>query len=239
MTRISIAGCFVAAVIATVGGSQRVVHAQAGKTGSIKGNIRLKGKAPGNPVIRMGIDPMCAKLNAGKRPVQETVVASLDGNLANVFVRLEGSFPSSPVPTEPVSIDQQACIYIPRVVGARVGQTLQVRNSDALLHNVHGHSTSSNVFNVAQPIAGTVTKFQLKQEEVMLRIGCDVHRWMNAFVGIVNNPYFATTGVAGTYAIANVPPGAYTIHSWHEQYGVLSQKVRVTAGSTSVVDFSY
>jgi hypothetical protein len=199
----------------------------------------LKGKAVGNPVIRMGIDPMCAKLNAGRRPVQETVVASLDGNLANVFVRLEGSFPSSPVPTEPVSIDQQACIYIPRVVGARVGQTLQVRNSDALLHNVHGHSTGSNVFNVAQPMAGIVTKFQLKQEEVMLRIGCDVHRWMNAFVGIVNHPYFATTGVAGTYAIANVPPGTHTIQTWHEHYGALTQKVRVTAGSTSTVDFTY
>ena len=166
MKRMSGAGCFIAALIFAIAGSQETVtRAQAGKVGTIKGRIGVKGKAPGNPVIRMGIDPMCAKLNAGKRPVQETVVASLDGSLANVFVRLEGSFPSSPVPTEAVSIDQQACIYVPRVVGARVGQTLQVRNSDALLHNVHGHSHRQNVFNVAQPIAGTVTKFQLKQEE--------------------------------------------------------------------------
>ena len=237
MKEIVVAGLLMAA-LATFS-PERVMQAQTPNSGGIKGHIRLKGKAPGNPVIRMGIDPMCAKLNAGKRPVQETVVASLDGSLANVFVRLEGSFPASPVPTEPVSIDQQGCIYIPRVVGARVGQTLQVRNSDALLHNVHGHSTRANVFNVAQPVAGIVTKFPLKQEEIMLRVGCDVHRWMNAFVGIVSHPYFATSGAAGTYAITGVPPGAYSIETWHEQYGVLTQKVRVTAGSTSVIDLAY
>ena len=108
------------------------------KGGAIKGHVRVKGKVPGNPVIRMGMDPMCAKLNAGKRPVQEIVAATADGSLANVFVSLQGSFPASPVPAEPVTIDQRACMYVPRVVGARVGQTLQVRNSDEVLHNVHG-----------------------------------------------------------------------------------------------------
>ena len=62
----------------------------------------------------------------------------------------------------------------------------------------------------------------------MLRVSCDVHRWMTAFVGVVNHPYFATSGVAGTYTIENVPPGTYTIQAWHEQYGVVTQKVAVT-----------
>jgi plastocyanin len=225
--------------LAVAGTAPIGARTQAVKPGTIRGHVRLNGKLPGNPVIRMGMDPMCAKLNAGKRPVQEVVAAGADGSLANVFVKLDGSFPSTPVPATPVTIDQRACIYVPRVVGARVGQTLQVRNSDALLHNVHGLSKGSNVFNVGQPAAGVVTQFQLKQEEIMLRVSCDIHRWMTAFVGVVNHPYFATSDLAGTYVIGNVPPGTYSIQAWHEQYGIRTQKVRVAAGASSTIDFAY
>ena len=227
------------ALLIVVAVDTTVTSAQAIKRGAIRGHIRVNGKLPGNPIIRMGMDPMCATLNAGKRPVQEIVAATADGSLANVFVSLQGSFPPSPVPAEPVTIDQRACVYVPRVVGARVGQTLHVRNSDELLHNVHGVSARGNGFNVSQPKAGIFQRLLLKDEEMMLRVTCDVHRWMTAFVGVVSHPYFATSGVAGTYAIDNVPAGAYTIQAWHERYGVVTQKVRVTAGSTSAVDFAY
>jgi plastocyanin len=216
-----------------------VAAAPAAKRGSIKGHIRLNGTLPGNPIIRMGMDPMCANMNAGKRIVQETVVASADGSLANVFVTLQGSFPASPVPTEPVTIDQRGCVYVPRVVGARVGQMLQVRNSDEVLHNVHALSAGTNGFNIGQPKAGVVQQIRLKEEEVMLRVKCDVHSWMTSFVGVVGHPYFATTGGAGTYVIDNVPAGTYTIQTWHERYGVLTQSVRVTEGSATTIDFSY
>jgi plastocyanin len=222
-----------------LGGNATSAGAQAIKRGAIKGHIRVNGKLPGNPVIRMGMDPMCATLNAGKRPVQEIVAAMADGSLANVFVSLQGSFPASPVPSEPVTIDQRACVYVPRVVGARVGQTLQVRNSDELLHNVHSASAHGNDFNISQPKAGIAHRLSLKSAETMLRITCDVHRWMTAFVGVVSHPYFATTGGAGTYAIDNVPAGTHTIQAWHEHYGVVTQTVRVTAGSTSTADFAY
>src|SRR6516165_4889478 len=119
-----------------------------GNTGTIKGRVHLTGKLPGNPIIRMGMDPMCAKMNAGKRVIQEYVAASLDGSLANVFVRLQGNFPQTPVPSQPVTIDQRSCIYTPRVVGLRVGQTLQFKNSDGFLHNVHGYSGKDNGFNI-------------------------------------------------------------------------------------------
>src|SRR5256885_13412850 len=95
-------------------------------TGTIKGHVRLSGKLPGNPIIRMGMDPMCSKMNAGKRVIQEYVVASLDGSLGNVFVRVKGNVPQTPVPTQPVVLDQKGCVYVPRVVGVRVGQTLQI-----------------------------------------------------------------------------------------------------------------
>lgn len=235
---LALAGCLLGAVVATLA-YPTAGAAQAAAHGTIKGHIRLMGKLPGNPVIRMGMDPMCAKINAGKRVVQQTVVASADGSLANVFVKLQGSFPQTPVPTTPVTIDQRGCVYGPRVVGARVGQMLQVRNSDELLHNVHGLSARSNGFNVSEPKAGMVQQFRLKDEETMLKVKCDVHSWMVAFVGIVSHPYFAVSNDAGTFEIDNVPAGTYTIQAWHEQYGPLTQSVRVRAGAPTRVDFNY
>ena len=189
-----------------IGAGTEASGAQAAARGTIKGHIKLNGQLPGNPVIRMGVDPMCAKINAGKRVIQETVVASLDGSLANAFVYLDGTFPATAVPTEPVTLDQQSCIYRPRVIGLRVGQTLQVKNSDALLHNVHGISVHPDgSFNVGQPLAGMVNKFTLKNEEIMFQLKCDIHRWMIAYIGVVNHPYFAVSDTAGTFEIRNVP----------------------------------
>ena len=226
-------------VTLTMSGPDRVASAQAAARGTIKGHIRLSGEEPGNPVIRMGKDPMCAAINRGKQVVQEAVLASLDGSLANVFVRLQGTLPPTPVPNEPVTIDQRGCVYVPRVMGIRVGQTLQVRNDDELLHNVHSLSVKNNTFNVSEPKAGMVQQFKMKDEEVMLRIKCDVHSWMTTYVGVVSNPYFAVTSKAGTFEIANVPPGAYTIQAWHERYGPVMKTVTVRPGAATTVDFSY
>jgi plastocyanin len=231
------AGVLAAAIAAA--GSVHAGGAQAANRGSIKGHIKLSGNLPGNSVIRMGMDPKCAEINRGKRVVQETVAAAIDGSLANVFVRLQGTFPQTPVPKEPVVIDQRGCIYHPRVLGARVGQTLQVRNSDELLHNVHSLTAKSNAFNISEPKAGMVQQFTMKDEEVMLRIKCDVHSWMTTYIGVVTNPYFAVSNTAGAFEIANVPAGSYTIQTWHERYGPLTQTVRVRAGAATTVDFTY
>ena len=236
---LGLGGCTSVIVTLAITGPGRVAAAQAAGRGSIKGHIRLGGDLPGNPVIRMGKDPMCAAINRGKQVVQETVMASLDGSLANVFVRLQGTFPPIPVPNGPVTLDQRACIYVPRVLGIRVGQTLQVRNSDEILHNVHSLSVKSNTFNVSEPKAGMVQQFKMKDEEVMLRIKCDVHSWMTTYVGVVSNPYFAVTSTAGTFDIANVPPGTYTIQAWHERYGPAMKTVTVRPGAATTVDFTY
>jgi plastocyanin len=208
-------------------------------TGTIKGHVALTGKLPGNPVIRMGMDPKCSQMNSGKRVVQEYVLAALDGSLANVFVRLKGNFPQTPVPSQPVVIDQRGCVYFPRVAGVRVGQTVQIKNSDALLHNLDGLSGKNNGFNVAQPVAGMIYEFKPKDEEVMLHLACDVHRWMNAYLGIVTNPYYAVSTTTGSFQIDKVPPGTYTIEAWHERYGTVSKMVTVKAGAVASVDFSY
>ena len=238
MTRVwltSTAG-FLAAALATT--PHITMSAQSGG-GTIEGHVKLTGTPPPNAPIRMGADPNCLKINAGKRVVQEAVLKAADGGLGNAFVHVQGTFPQSSAPSTSVVIDQQGCVYHPRIQGARVGQTLEVKNSDQTLHNVHAMTTKSNTFNTGQPQAGMVFKFQLKAEEVMLHIKCDVHSWMTGYVGVVSHPYFAVTDATGAFTIANVPAGKHTIQVWQEQYGPLTQTVDVKAGATTTADFSY
>jgi plastocyanin len=208
--------------------------------GTIKGRVRLQAKPRANPLIRMGMDPKCADLNRGQRRAQELVVVGADGGLANAFVKLQGAVAGAPpVPAAPVSLDQRGCIYTPRVLGARVGQTLQIRNSDEVLHNLHSLSPKANTFNVSQPKAGMVYEVKLKDEDAMLRLKCDIHSWMTAFIGVVNHPYFAVSGANGEFEIRDVPAGSHAMRVWHEEYGELTQTVRVAAGATATIDFNY
>jgi plastocyanin len=226
------------AIVAAIAVRAPAPSAQGATSGTIKGRITFTGKEPGNRVIRMGMDPMCAAANSGKRPVNEVYLVGGNNGLGNVFVKLEGSFPATPVPSQPVEIDQVACIYKPRVIGARVGQALRLKNADNLMHNVHSDSAKGNGFNFAEPIKGMQRDITLKDEE-MLRIACDVHRWMTAWVGVVSHPYFAVSDVEGTFTIANVPAGKRTLTAWHEAFGVLTKPVEVKAGQTATVDFVY
>ena len=209
-----------------------------GARGTIRGHVRLMGTPPEHAVIRMRADPMCDHANNGRQVVQETVVTGPDGSLANVFVRLRGSFPPTTVPNDPITIDQRACTYSPRVVGIQVGQVLRVQNSDPGLHNVHGVSSGRDGFNIGQPMAGMSNEVRL-QDEGILRLQCDVHTWMVAYVGVVNHPYFAVTQSAGTFELHDVPVGTYTVEAWHELYGPLTSPVTVEPGGSANVDFTY
>jgi plastocyanin len=217
-----------------------VSHAQgAAAVGTIRGRVTIVGKPPGNAVIRMGMDPKCAAMNAGKLVVQDAVAATVDGSLGNVFVSLQGTFPQTPVPAQPVEIDQRGCVYGPRVVGMRLGQTLRVRNDDDLLHNIHTSSAAGNSLDVSQPKAGLTYDYKPKAEELMLKIGCDVHRWMTAYVGVVSHPYFAVSGANGSFEIAKVPAGTHTIRAWHERFGEMKKTVAVKPGGVTTIDFAY
>jgi hypothetical protein len=130
-------------------------------------------------------------------------------------------------------------MYTPRVIGVRVGQTLEVRNGDPIAHSVHSVSKLGNSFDVTMPYGGALFSFKPKQEEVMLRVSCDLHKWMTTYVGVVTNPYFAVSGQGGAFEIDKVPPGTYKIEAWQEAYGVVTKTVKVTAGGTATADFTY
>lgn len=236
--RMAALACAGAACVAAAGPPGARLSAQGAAAGTITGHVRLSGPAPANPLVRMGADPRCSLATRGQRLTQDIVLRSADGGLANAFVQMQGSFAAAPPPREPVTIDQRNCLFVPRVVGARVGQTLRITNGDATAHNLHSVS-KANAFNTSQPKQGMVSAFQLKADEGMVRIRCDIHSWMTTYVGVTAHPYFAVSGSDGAFTIARVPPGRHTLQVWHERYGILTRTVEVKAGATATMEFSY
>jgi plastocyanin len=212
--------------------------AQTAGTGTITGHIKLKGPAPANPTIRMGADPKCGQMNPGKRPVQNIVSVAPDGGLANAFVHVTGAVPGGGG-TQQAVLDQKNCLYSPRVIGVRAGQAVSIRNDDNLMHNVHGLSTKGQEFNTSQPKAGMVYMATLKKEEVMVHVKCDIHSWMNAYIGVVPNSFYAVSDGSGVFTIPNVPAGKRTVSVWHERYGELMGTVDVKAGQKATLELSY
>jgi carboxypeptidase family protein len=119
------------------------------------------------------------------------------------------------------------------VLGVRAGQAFAILNSDPTLHNAHAQPVANTPFNIGQPIKGMVYQHTFTAPEVMLRFTSDVHPWMTAFIGVMAHPFFAVTGSDGSFRIADVPPGEYTIEAWHERLGTVSRTVAIGAGQTT------
>jgi hypothetical protein len=209
--------------------------------GDIKGVVTLEGMAPKNDIIKMNADPVCLKQTKGEQ-AQETYTVGSDGkSLANVFVYIKdglGNYLYDP-PTGPATIDQQGCRYHPHVFGMRVGQVLEIVNSDPTLHNIHALPKTNTEFNTGQPIQGMKTEHKFTAKEVMVPFKCDVHGWMNAYVGVLDHPYFAVSDADGKFDLKGVPPGTYTIEAWHEKLGTTTMSVTLAEKGTQEITFTF
>jgi plastocyanin len=201
--------------------------------GTISGEVQLVGTPPSMQPLKLGADPICAAASAD----DEQVVAT-GGRLSNVLVRIADAPPQMP-PSTPVVVDQQSCVFRPRVQGAVRGQVIQIRNGDRTLHNTHGYAGTSTLFNYAQPASSQALERRLPESAGVIKLKCDVHPWMTAFVVVTDNPYFAVTGADGRFSIPGVPAGTYRVEAWHERFGVKSSLVRVGEDGTARVAFSY
>jgi hypothetical protein len=236
VTRTAFAMAFSAAVVVGLTTAGVPVSGEAG--GTIVGRIKYTGPTPVNSIIRLGADPRCAKLYAGRQARGQTFTVAPDGGFADVLVTIDGSLPATAVPAAPAVLTQKNCQFTPHVLAARIGQTLEVRNDDPTEHNTHAASTLGNQINTTQPINGPPAHFTLKAGE-LLHVRCDNHPWMSAYIAIVDNPYFAVSGTDGTFTIANVPPGRQTLKAWHEVMGMQTQTIDVQAGKTTTVEFTF
>jgi Carboxypeptidase regulatory-like domain len=203
--------------------------------GSIRGAVKFNGPPPALAEIPPSADPACAGM-----PTQNQAVRVKDGRLQNVLVRVRGSVPGTPAaPSSPVVVDQLKCSYHPRVQGAVAGQPLLIKNSDGTLHNVRGVVGSKPIFNVAQPPAAAPVKKDVPAGAEWLRLKCDVHPWMAAYVAVSPHPYFATTGEDGAFSLEGVPVGTYTLEAWHETFGTKTAEVTVKEGAAAEVSFEF
>jgi plastocyanin len=208
--------------------------------GVVQGKIRFTGKKPALKPIDMSEEPACVEAHHG-RAYDESVAVNPKGTLANVFVYIKGGLEGKTfeVPADPVVIDQQGCWFHPRVLGIQVGQTLRVINSDPVTHNIHPLAQINREWNHSQGEGDPPLARKFLKPEIMIRVKCNIHRWMHAFIGVVDNPYFAVTGGDGSYEIRNLPPGNYVIGVWQETLGTQEQKVTIPPLGKITASFTF
>ena len=155
---------------------------------------------------------------------------------------LEGiSGKSTGASATPAVLDQKGCEYVPSILAVQTGQKILVRNSDPVLHNVHdvpAEGTGNKEYNNAQMPNSPELTFTFSKPENFLKFKCDVHPWMFAWVSIFDHPYFAVSATDGTFKIANVPPGKYTIKASHRKAGTSTREIEVKEGEPAKADFT-
>jgi hypothetical protein len=210
-------------------------------SGSITGKINFKGAKPSAQKIKMNADPKCVKIHSGKEVESNQVVVNPNNTLKDVFVYVKSGLTSKnfPSPKEKVVFDQKGCVYYPRVFGLMINQPLEIINSDPTLHNVHALPKNSKQFNIAQPKMGMKMTQKFDKPEVMIKIKCEVHNWMAAYVGVLDHPFYAVSDDKGNFEIKNLPAGTYEIETWHEKFGTQTMQVTVGAADSKTADFTY
>jgi plastocyanin len=215
----------------------------AAATGQIVGSVKLEGQAPHQKPIDMSKDPTCLQTRGGTPVTTENVVVGPNGGLANAVVYISQGLTGNEAgtPSQPATIDQRGCQYVPHVVAMNVGQHLTVLNSDKTTHNIHPqpNPTGGNAqWNKSQIPGSAAFDVAWTNEEVAIPVKCNIHPWMHGYIAVVKGP-FGLSNDTGSFKLDNVPPGTYTLTAWQETYGTQTQKVTVAAGKPVTSDFTF
>ena len=201
------------------------------RAGAIKGTVRYVGPPTEPRKLAVTVDQFVC----GKEKNAEDLSLSPERGLRNAVVSLAAPPPDVPwrFSTAPVFLDQQQCVFIPRITLVPAGGTVEFLNSDRLLHNIHSTGRANTVFNRTQPKGRTIPITFAKPE--IVRIGCDLHGWMRAWVVVMEHPFYAVTGAAGDFVLDRLSPGTYTLNVWHEALGTVTKGVTLADGDVATV----
>jgi plastocyanin len=208
---------------------------------SITGTVTFAGKAPTLKPLTMDADPACAKKHSA--PVLDERLALGSGyTVGNILVWVSKGLPAGktwPAPKTPAVLDQNGCQYKPHVMALMVGQPYKILNSDGVVHNVHALPKINKPFNRPMPAAVKEATVTFDKAESNFPIKCDVHPWMQAFVGVFTHPFFSVTNADGKFTISGLDPGTYEITAWQERLGTQTATVTVGASDTKTQDFKF
>jgi len=189
-------------------------------------------------VIDMSKEPSCAKQHT--TPVKtETVVTGENNALANVVVYVSAGAPDGgTVPAQAVTFEQKGCQYIPHVLAMHVSQELKVINDDQTSHNIHPLPKINAEWNKSQPSGATAIDAKFDKAE-FIPVKCNIHPWMHGYFAVLKTSHYSISKDDGTFSLADLPPGQYTITAWHEKYGTLTQDVTITGNEAKAIHFVF
>jgi hypothetical protein len=210
--------------------------------GRVVGKVLFKGEAP--PPRRMLITKNKDICGEGQREIVE--VAVKNGALANTIVVIDGIAKGkawAAAQQKPL-LDQKQCTFIPPLMAVPKGGDIDILNSDPVLHNIHTYevvgTTRRTLFNFGQPNQGQrLTKpISLRRGE-WVKVECDAHDFMHAWMFGATSPYHAVSGEDGSFVIADVPPGKYKVRALHPVLGVREVEVTVPAKGKAEAAFEF
>jgi len=208
--------------------------------GSVAGKVRFEGPAPKRSTLETEGDPKCHAMHADKPLLSDREVVGADGSVQWAFAYIKnppaGSYPAPETSTE---MDQVGCAYTPHVLGVRVGQKVNIKNTDPTLHNVRGIARSNKPFNFGQPEGSAPRERVFDKPEMEIRLKCDIHSWMTGFIFAMDHPFFAVSNETGDFAIQGLPAGDYTLVVWHESFGTQEVPVKVTDGAAASASVTF
>lgn len=209
--------------------------------GSVSGTISFKGDAPAQIPIDTTQDPACTLTDPTPFASEQYIVHN--GDLANVYIYVQSGLGDRvyAAPVTPVILDQKGCHYIPHVLAVMAGQPVEVHTSDMTMHNVHPEPTlpANHESDITQAPMGQPVRMLFSQPEAMIPVRCNNHPWMEAFINVAPNPFFAISDADGHYQIQGLPPGTYKLTAVHEKLGEKTTTITVATHAATTADFSF
>jgi plastocyanin len=210
------------AVPATAGGG---LTAAPGGGGVIRGRVEIR-----RPVVRGERRPTVADLGT---PV-ERERADLTRAVVYLQTAPRGAFEQNA--TGRAVLDQRDETFVPHVLAITTGTTVDFPNSDRIYHNVFSLSKAAR-FDLGRYPVGRSKAIRFDKPGIV-RVFCDIHSHMNAFILVFSHPYFAMTDAEGRYRIDDIPPGTYNVIAWNEGLTSEPRSVTVPDGGATELDFS-
>jgi plastocyanin len=207
---------------------------------TVQGKVTFIGTVQAAKRISMDAEADCQKLHP--KPVfDQSLLVAKDHALANAFVYIKtGLEGKNFMPADKaIELNQKGCMFVPRVIALRKGQTLNVKNSDPVSHNIHPMPQNNREWNQQQSPGTPDLERRFGFPEVMIPVKCNVHSWMRSYIAVMDHPYFGVTAADGSFRFDNVPPGDYVVAVWHEKLGELTQPLKVAPKADAKVTFTY